>query len=78
MRVWHAGDDDSPPQPNMVRLSVWGFRCLRCLWTWLPRACEPPLVCPKCKSPYWDTPRGSHGGRKARHNLRSAYVEDTS
>ena len=35
-----------------------GFQCIRCKHTWLPREQEqPPQTCPKCKSPYWDTPR---------------------
>jgi hypothetical protein len=31
----------------------------RCGHEWYPRQDRPPKVCPnpKCKSPYWDTPR---------------------
>lgn len=36
----------------------WGYRCERCEHEWLPRDKDKePRVCPKCKSPYWDTPR---------------------
>ena len=35
-----------------------GYRCERCEHEWVPRNFErEPLVCPKCKSPYWDRPR---------------------
>jgi hypothetical protein len=39
------------------------YTCERCGYEWIPRdalsATEPPKVCPnpKCKSPYWNTPR---------------------
>ena len=42
-------DDDD------VKLPV--LSCTRCGHTWIPRRPEPPKVCPKCKSPYWDRPR---------------------
>ncbi len=29
------------------------FKCLRCGHEW-PSKMDKPLVCPKCKSPYWD------------------------
>lgn len=28
-------------------------KCLRCRHKWIQRV-EKPVVCPKCKSPYWD------------------------
>ena len=31
--------------------------CLRCGHTWYRRKPERPVMCPKCKSPYWDKPR---------------------
>lgn len=40
-----------------VQLMVWGYRCERCGWEWVPRVEHVPRVCPKCKSPYWDRPR---------------------
>ena len=43
---------------EMARVKVSGFRCERCKHTWVPRHdSSEPKVCPKCKSPYWDTPR---------------------
>ncbi len=40
-----------------VKLTVDGFRCYRCTHEWIARGSKDPKVCPKCKSPYWDTPR---------------------
>lgn len=40
-----------------VKLTVMGYRCERCAHEWIPRDDQPPRVCPKCKSPYWDRPR---------------------
>lgn len=31
--------------------------CKRCTHEWYPRTPEKPLICPKCKSPYWDRER---------------------
>lgn len=44
-----------------VKMTVWGWRCERCEHEWLPReqGQDPPRVCPKCKSPYWNRPRQS-------------------
>ncbi|MCK4730412.1 MAG: hypothetical protein KAT28_03775 [Candidatus Aenigmarchaeota archaeon] len=34
------------------------YVCERCNHKWIARnKKEKPKVCPKCKSPYWDTPR---------------------
>jgi len=33
------------------------LRCKRCGHKWHPRKEEKPLICPKCKSPYWDRER---------------------
>jgi len=41
----------------MPKVTLEGWKCFRCEHTWLPREDEHPKVCPKCKSPYWDTPR---------------------
>jgi rRNA maturation endonuclease Nob1 len=41
-----------------VQITKWGWRCERCDHEWVPhQEGEKPKVCPKCKSPYWDTPR---------------------
>ncbi len=35
-----------------------GYQCDRCSHKWVPREeDETPRVCPKCKSPYWNTKR---------------------
>jgi|APSaa5957512622_1039677.scaffolds.fasta_scaffold74403_1 hypothetical protein len=35
-----------------------GFRCERCGHAWISRgARKEPLVCAKCRSPYWNKPR---------------------
>ena len=42
----------------MVTKTFEGFGCERCGHEWVPRnKDQPPRVCPKCKSPYWDRPR---------------------
>ena len=41
----------------MARVQLLGHLCERCAHIWLPRSDAHPRVCPKCKSPYWDTPR---------------------
>ena len=41
----------------MPRITLFGYRCERCGHEWVPRETEhEPKVCPKCKSPYWNTP----------------------
>ena len=47
---------DQPKRVAKVKLD--GYRCDRCEHEWLPRdKTRDPLVCPKCKSAYWNTPR---------------------
>lgn len=41
----------------MANIKLEGYKCERCGHTWVPREKDKPKVCPKCKSPYWDTPR---------------------
>ncbi|MEM3063710.1 MAG: hypothetical protein QW303_09255 [Nitrososphaerota archaeon] len=50
-----------------------GWRCYRCEHKWAPRDEEIPRVCPKCKSPYWDIPRGTKGN-SARSNVNTKQV----
>lgn len=40
-----------------ISFEVKGYNCLRCGHLWQPRGGFTPTVCPKCRSPYWDTPR---------------------
>ena len=48
-----------------IKIVADGYRCERCGHEWVPRkANEHPRVCPKCKSPYWDRPKGRSTGSK--------------
>ena len=40
-----------------IKITVEGYKCKRCEHEWIPRNKDLPLVCPKCKSPYWNKPR---------------------
>ena len=44
--------------PN-VKIQKDGYKCGRCGHEWIPRTKidEEPLICPKCKSPYWNKQR---------------------
>jgi len=40
------------------RVLIIGNICYRCGHAWKPDSIDiKPKVCPKCKSPYWDSPR---------------------
>jgi len=45
------------------RVSLEGYKCERCGHIWIPRKYQikdkkkEPIICPKCKSPYWNIPR---------------------
>ena len=41
----------------MPEITLKGYLCGRCGHQWVPKENVKPRVCPKCKSPYWDTPR---------------------
>ncbi len=42
-----------------IKITVNGFRCERCKHEWIPRTKikEDPIICPNCKSPYWNIPK---------------------
>jgi len=40
----------------VTKVKVTHLECKRCGHTWVPRKAEV-LLCPKCKSPYWNRPR---------------------
>lgn len=46
-------------QYYMAKVKLDGYRCERCEHTWIPRdtTIGEPVICPKCKSPYWNKPR---------------------
>jgi len=37
-------------------INVYECRCERCGHNWITRTEDLPVVCPKCKSPYWNKP----------------------
>lgn len=38
-----------------IKITKEGYKCSRCGHEWIPKeGKEKPVVCPKCKSPYWD------------------------
>ena len=39
-----------------TKINKYSLKCLRCGKEWIPRK-EDVRMCPKCKSPYFDTPR---------------------
>lgn len=43
----------------MGKALIEGFECERCKHQWIPRLkiVEEPVMCPKCKSAYWNKPR---------------------
>ena len=41
----------------MSEITLKGYQCERCNHKWAPRDDKKPIVCPKCKSPYWDRKR---------------------
>ena len=45
----------------MCKVTIKKETCLRCNHKWYPKPSngnvKKPMVCPKCKSPYWDTPK---------------------
>ncbi len=66
-----------------VPITVMGYRCERCSHEWVPKnPNSEPKVCPKCKSPWWNRPRGpmmtyDNFRSKVEHVLRSAKSELT-
>lgn len=51
----------NPHNVMVGRVSVEGYKCERCGHIWVPRKydtdTQDPVICPKCKSPYWNKPR---------------------
>lgn len=56
-----------------VEIKLLGFKCERCDHEWAPRKEGKPIICPKCKSPYWNVPKknklnikqkGEHGNTR--------------
>ncbi len=45
-------------------IKVYECQCERCKHTWITRSEELPIVCPNCKSPYWNKPRQENKEKK--------------
>jgi DNA-directed RNA polymerase subunit RPC12/RpoP len=42
----------------MAEIQIDGYKCERCGHEWVKRSeRKTPIICPKCKSPYWSEPR---------------------
>lgn len=41
-------------------------KCLRCDYEWWPKTLQPPVVCAKCRSKYWNRPYVRNVKKKAR------------
>jgi DNA-directed RNA polymerase subunit RPC12/RpoP len=54
---------------KMGEIKLDGYLCDRCDHTWISRGIDTrPVVCPRCKSPYWDVPR-KNGSKKTKKAL---------
>lgn len=51
--------------------------CYRCTYNWYARSeHRKPICCPKCKSPYWKTPRKKKIETESRDNRRNPFLSD--
>jgi len=41
----------------MGKIKIEGYFCERCSHKWVSRNKNMPIVCPRCKSPYWNKKR---------------------
>ena len=50
-------ENATPGGLNVAKTQIVSCRCERCAHKWASRETSRlPKVCPKCKSPYWNTP----------------------
>ena len=59
---------------SSIDIKVKGFKCERCEHIWIPRVSleeltsgeikDIPIICPKCKSPYWNRPKKNVGDKQ--------------
>lgn len=50
-----------------IVLKIEGYKCERCKHEWIPRKKKDyPIICPVCKSPYWNKPRKNKRETNAR------------
>ena len=43
---------------TVLKFECTKYRCDRCNHEWVPRKDKLPIICPVCKSPYWNRKRG--------------------
>ncbi len=41
----------------MAQVKIYQCICMRCAYRWFPRSERAPVMCPKCRSAYWNIPR---------------------
>ena len=59
-----------------ANILIEGHKCHRCGHEWRPYDLkELPIVCPKCKSPYWKTPRRKSFKNSEKSSKNSAKTE---
>lgn len=46
-----------------MKIKIYTLKCQRCGKEWVPRKVDVRL-CPRCKSPFWDTPKIREGKEK--------------
>lgn len=47
---------------QLAKIKLDGYRCERCGHVWIPRVYsedKDPVICPRCKSPYWNKPKAA-------------------
>jgi len=57
----------------MGKIKLEGYICERCSHKWISRSnrkTKNPVVCPRCKSPYWNIPRKNLKKVKTKLNKR--------
>ena len=51
-----------------MKIKIDGYKCERCQHEWVKRGDKEPIVCPACKSPYWNQPKkGESDGQRNRN-----------
>jgi len=43
----------------MKEITLKQLNCIKCKWVWIPRdQSKKPSQCPRCKTYYWEKPKG--------------------
>ncbi len=57
----------------LIKKTINAFKCQRCKHEWIPRVSmeelegkvkDTPIICPKCKTPYWKTERKNKNNKE--------------